>query len=62
MVKKSFFFIVNLDSFFTKEELKDLKEYICYNDIVIVCLQNNIFEENLEDENIKIIDKDLDDI
>ena len=40
----------------------DLIEYLCYNEVVVVCLQNSLDRELTQGENIKILDEDLGEI
>lgn len=60
LLDKKIFFILNLNCYFNSYELEELKRYLCYNNVVVVLLQNRLDLEILKSENIKIID--LDDI
>lgn len=53
------FVFVNLDSFLSVEELNELKKYLCYNEIKVLALQNNISRRVDSDENLRIIDNDF---
>lgn len=56
---KRLFVIVNLDSFLDEEELVALENFLRYNEIRVLALQNRITREGLESENLRIIDQDL---
>lgn len=56
---KRLFVIVNLDSFLDYEELVALENFLRYNEIRVLALQNRIAREGLESENLRIIDQDL---
>lgn len=56
---KRLFVIVNLDSFLDQEELVALENFLRYNEIRVLALQNRITREGLESENLRIIDQDL---
>ncbi len=56
---KRLFVIVNLDSFLDHEELVALENFLRYNEIRVLALQNQITREGLESENLRIIDQDL---
>lgn len=62
LLNKKIFFILNLNCYFNSNELEELKRYLCYNNVVVVLLQNRLDLEIQKSENIKIIDSDLDDI
>lgn len=62
LLDKKIFFILNLNCYFNPNELEELKRYLCYNNVVVVLLQNRLDSEIQKSENIKIIDSDLDDI
>lgn len=62
LLDKKIFFILNLNCYFNSNELEELKRYLCYNNVVVVLLQNRLDLEIQKSENIKIIDSDLDDI
>lgn len=62
LLDKKIFFILNLNCYFNSDELEELKRYLCYNNVVVVLLQNRLDSEIQKSENIKIIDSDLDDI
>lgn len=62
LLNKKIFFILNLNCYFDSNELEELKRYLCYNNVVVVLLQNRLDLEIQKFENIKIIDSDLDDI
>ena len=52
------FIFVNIRCFLTAEELEGLYQFLFYNKISVLMIENNVFETN-DRENIKIIDKDL---
>lgn len=62
LLDKKIFFVLNLNCYFNSNELEELKRYLCYNNVVVVLLQNRLDLEIQKSENIKIIDSDLDDI
>lgn len=53
------FIFVNLDNFLTDADLIELQNFICYNNITVFCLQNQLKRELIENENLRIIDEDL---
>lgn len=53
------FIFVNLDSFLTDADLIELQNFICYNNITVFCLQNQLKRELIKNENLRIIDEDL---
>lgn len=59
LLNKKIFFLVGIDNYFDEKELYDLNEYLCYNNIIVVCLQNSLERGLLPNENLRIIDKDL---
>lgn len=62
LLDKKIFFVLNLNCYFNSNELEELERYLCYNNVVVVLLQNRLDLEIQKSENIKIIDSDLDDI
>ncbi|EEI81954.1 type II-A CRISPR-associated protein Csn2 [Anaerococcus tetradius] len=62
LLNKKIFFIVGIDDYFEERELYDLNEYLCYNDIIVICLQNRLDRDLLPNENLRIIDEDLGEI
>lgn len=62
LLNKKIFFIVGIDNYFEEREIYDLYEYLCYNDIIVVCLQNSLDRDLLPNENLRIIDEDLGEI
>lgn len=62
LLDKKIFFVLNLNCYFNSDELEELRRYLCYNNVVVVLLQNRLDLEIQKSENIKIIDLDLDDI
>lgn len=59
LLNKKLFIIVNLDSFLTDEELLELTNFLCYNEIKLLALQNKITREVKACEHLRIIDQDL---
>lgn len=59
LLNKELFIIVNLDSFLTEGELIELKNFLCYNEIRVLALQNKIIRNVKSYENLRIIDLDL---
>lgn len=53
------FIFVNLDNFLTDADLIELQNFICYNNIIVFCLQNQLKRELIKNENLRIIDEDL---
>lgn len=53
------FIFVNLDNFLTDADLIELQNFICYNNIIVFCLQNQLNRKLIENENLRIIDEDL---
>ena len=53
------FIFVNLDNFLTDADLIELQNFICYNNITVFCLQNQLKRKLIENENLRIIDEDL---
>lgn len=53
------FIFVNLDNFLTDADLIELQNFICYNNIIVFCLQNQLKRKLIENENLRIIDEDL---
>lgn len=53
------FIFVNLDNFLTDSDLIELQNFICYNNIIVFCLQNQLNRKLLENENLRTIDEDL---
>lgn len=53
------FIFVNLDNFLTDADLIELQNFICYNNITVFCLQNQLKRELIKNENLRIIDEDL---
>lgn len=53
------FIFVNLDNFLTDEDLIELQNFISYNNIIVLCLQNQLKRELIKNENLRIIDEDL---
>lgn len=53
------FIFVNLDNFLTDSDLIELQNFICYNNITMFCLQNQLKRKLVENENLRIIDEDL---
>lgn len=59
LLNKKLFIIVNLDSFLTEEDLLELSNFLCYNEIKLLALQNKITREVKACEHLRIIDQDL---
>ena len=59
LLDKKLFIIVNLDSFLTEEDLLELSNFLCYNEIKLLALQNKITREVKACEHLRIIDQDL---
>ncbi|WP_294985021.1 type II-A CRISPR-associated protein Csn2 [uncultured Fenollaria sp.] len=53
------FIFVNLDNFLTDADLIELQNFICYNNITVFCLQNQLKRKLIENEILRIIDEDL---
>lgn len=53
------FIFVNLDNFLTDEDLIELQKFISYNNIIVLCLQNQLNRKLIKNENLRIIDEDL---
>lgn len=53
------FIFLNLDNFLTDVDLIELQNFICYNNITVFCLQNQLKRELIKNENLRIIDEDL---
>lgn len=53
------FIFVNIDNFLTDADLIELQNFICYNNIIVFCLQNQLKRKLIENENLRIIDEDL---
>ena len=53
------FIFVNLDNFLTDSDLIELQNFICYNNIIVFCLQNQLKRKLTKNENLRIIDEDL---
>lgn len=53
------FIFLNLDNFLTDVDLIELQNFICYNNITVFCLQNQLKRKLIENENLRIIDEDL---
>lgn len=53
------FVFLNLDIYLKDKELIELSNYLCYNNIIVLCLQTQIKRNVLENENLRIIDEDL---
>lgn len=53
------FIFVNLDNFLADADLIELQNFICYNNIIVFCLQNQLKRKLVENENLRIIDEDL---
>lgn len=59
LLNKKLFIIVNLDSFLTDDDLIELANFLCYNEIKVLGLQNSITREIKACDNLRIVDKDL---
>lgn len=59
LLNKKLFIIVNLDSFLTDDDLIELANFLCYNEIKVLGLQNSITRELNSCDNLRIVDKDL---
>lgn len=59
LLNKKLFIVVNLDSFLTEEDLLELSNFLCYNEIKLLALQNKITREVKDCEHLRIIDQDL---
>ena len=59
LLNKKLFIIVNLDSFLTDDDLIELANFLCYNEIKVLGLQNSITREVNSCDNLRIVDKDL---
>lgn len=59
LLNKKLFIIVNLDSFLNDDDLIELNNFLCYNEIKVLALQNSITRSVKSCENLRIIDKDL---
>lgn len=53
------FIFVNLDNFLADADLIELQNFICYNNIIVFCLQNQLKRQLIKNENLRIIDEDL---
>lgn len=62
LLGKKIYFDVNLNTFFSQKDMGVLNDYLRYNNIVLVCLDNSLKRTLFEDENIRIIDQDLSEI
>ncbi|MCT7706696.1 MAG: type II-A CRISPR-associated protein Csn2 [Lactobacillus iners] len=62
LLGKKIYFAVNLNTFFSQKDMGVLNDYLRYNNIVLVCLDNSLKRTLFEDENIRIIDQDLSEI
>lgn len=59
LLNKKLFIIINLDSFLTDDDLIELANFLCYNEIKVLGLQNSITRELNSCDNLRIVDKDL---
>lgn len=59
LLNEKLFIIVNLDSFLTDDDLIELANFLCYNEIKVLGLQNSITREVNSCDNLRIVDKDL---
>ena len=59
LLDKKLFVIINLDSFLSEDDLLELQKFLCYNEVKVLALQNNITREVKSCENLRILDRDL---
>lgn len=59
LLNKKLFILVNLDSFLSEGDLLELINFLSYNEIRVLALQNKISRDVKPCENIRIVDKDL---